>query len=259
MNIFIDSKNFFVDWNRAQTLPTCWLILLAKTLASLVCTVWHAYLWHGLHVGKSGNILMKKGNIGILCQSDYLANILAKYCFRVYEAYSANHFLTNIFTHTKLHQHVGLILIIRFRIISVAMVKLDIVIAENIAEAPQTFMSFLWLIKFFTQKYPHLCVLFIDWISWATCMDFIKSSFFFVYFVYCLLLNVAKWVFEITWNFSSYWICIRSIPSLYGNMYTRPVVPTHHWRCYLFWWNRYVINVACCQCKCLKSRESCQC
>ena len=31
--------------------------------------------------------------------------------FRVYGACSANHFLTNIFTHTKLHQHVGLILI----------------------------------------------------------------------------------------------------------------------------------------------------
>ena len=31
--------------------------------------------------------------------------------FRVYGACSANHFLTSIFTHTKLHQHVGLILI----------------------------------------------------------------------------------------------------------------------------------------------------
>ena len=47
----------------------------------------------------------------MLCQFDYLANILAKYIFRVYEEFSANHFLTNIFTHTKLHQHVRLILI----------------------------------------------------------------------------------------------------------------------------------------------------
>ena len=54
---------------------------------------------------------MGKRNIGMFCQSDYLAKILAKYFFRVYGACSANHFFTNIFTHTKLHQHVELILI----------------------------------------------------------------------------------------------------------------------------------------------------
>ena len=52
---------------------------------------------------------MKEPNIGMLCQSDYLANILVKSFFRVYGVCSANNFLTNIFTHTKLHQHVGLI------------------------------------------------------------------------------------------------------------------------------------------------------
>ena len=54
---------------------------------------------------------MKKRNIGMLCQSDYLANILGKYIFMAYGASLANHFLTNIFTHTKRHQDVGLILI----------------------------------------------------------------------------------------------------------------------------------------------------
>ena len=94
--------------NFANMLAT---ILLAKILVPVLCTVWHACFWHGHHVGKLGNILMKKRNIGMLCQSDYLANILDKYFFRVYGACSANYFLTNIFTHTKLHQHVWLILI----------------------------------------------------------------------------------------------------------------------------------------------------
>ena len=111
MNIFIESKNFFVVLYKGKTLLTRWIILLAKILAPFVCTVWHACFWHGHHVGKSGIILMKKRNIAILCQSDCLVNILAKYFFRVYGACSANHYLTNIFTHTKLHQHVGLILI----------------------------------------------------------------------------------------------------------------------------------------------------
>ena len=110
MNIFIYSKDFFVVLNRGQTAPTCSLILVAKILAPLVCTVWHVCFWHGHH-WEVGNILMKKRSIGMLCQSDYLANILTKYFFTVYGACSANHFLTNIFTHSKLHQHVGLILI----------------------------------------------------------------------------------------------------------------------------------------------------
>ena len=55
--------------------------------------------------------------------------------------------------------------------------KSNIVIAENIAAAPQTIMLFLWYIKFFTWKYPHLCMLFVDWISWPTWMDLIKSFF----------------------------------------------------------------------------------
>ena len=54
---------------------------------------------------------MKKRNIGMFCQSDYFANILAKYFVRVYGACSTNHFLTNIITHTKLRHRVGLILI----------------------------------------------------------------------------------------------------------------------------------------------------
>ena len=47
----------------------------------------------------------------MLCQSDYLANILVKYIFRVYGACSAKHLLINIITYTNLHQHIGLILI----------------------------------------------------------------------------------------------------------------------------------------------------
>ena len=86
-------------------------ILLAKILVPLLCTVWHACFWHGHHVRELGNILMNKRNIGMLCQSDYLANILDKYFFRVYGVCSRNYFLTNIFTHTKLHQHVWLTLI----------------------------------------------------------------------------------------------------------------------------------------------------
>ena len=86
-------------------------ILLAKILMPLLCTVWHACFWHCNYIGKLGNILMKKCNIGMLCQSDYFANILGKYFFRVYGECSANCFSTNIFTHSKLHQHVWLILI----------------------------------------------------------------------------------------------------------------------------------------------------
>ena len=86
-------------------------ILLAKILVSLLCTVWNACFWHGHHFGKLRNILMKNRNIGMLCQSDYLAKILDKYFFRVYGVCSANYFLTSIFTHTKLYQHVWLILI----------------------------------------------------------------------------------------------------------------------------------------------------
>ena len=111
VNIFIGSKTLFLVSRTGQTLPICWLILLAKILAPLVSTGWYACFWHARHVGKLDNILMKKRIIGMLCQSDYLSNILAKYIFRIYEACVANHFLTNIFTHTKLHQHVGLVLI----------------------------------------------------------------------------------------------------------------------------------------------------
>ena len=46
-------------------------------------------------------------------------------------------------------------------------------------------MSFLSLIKSFKQKYPHLCALFVYWISWATCMNLISHSFF-IYFAYWL-------------------------------------------------------------------------
>ena len=49
------------------------------------------------------------GVTGILCQPyfPYFPTIW-KIFFNVYGACSANHFLTNSFTHTKLHQHVGL-------------------------------------------------------------------------------------------------------------------------------------------------------
>ena len=62
--------------NSANKLVT---ILLAKILMPLLCTIWHVCFWHGHHVGKLGNILMKKRNIGMLCHSNYLADILDKY------------------------------------------------------------------------------------------------------------------------------------------------------------------------------------
>ena len=40
---------------------------------------------------------------------------------------------------------------------------------------------------------------------------FKKVIVFFVYFAYCLK-KVVKCVFETVWNFSSYWICIKSSP-----------------------------------------------
>ena len=111
MNIFIDSVSFFVVLNTGQTLPICWLILWKKIFDPLVCTVWHTCFRHGYHVENLWNILMKKRNISILCQSDYLTNILAKYFLKIYGACSTNYLLTNAFTQTKLHQYVGLILI----------------------------------------------------------------------------------------------------------------------------------------------------
>ena len=97
MDILIGSKNFFVVLNRGQTVSRFWLILLAKILPPLVCTVWHSCFCHGHHVRKLGNILMKKRKIGMFYQSDYLANILAKYIFRVYGTCSANHFFYQYF------------------------------------------------------------------------------------------------------------------------------------------------------------------
>ena len=94
--------------NFANMLAT---MLLAKILMPLLLQFDMPVFWHGHHVGKSGNILMKKRNIRMLCQSDYLANILDKYFFKIYGGCSTDYFYTNIFTHTKLHQHVWLILI----------------------------------------------------------------------------------------------------------------------------------------------------
>ena len=53
-------------------------------------------------------VVIQLGVTDILCQSDYLTNIFCKHFFSIYGACLANHFLTSIFTHTKLHQHVGL-------------------------------------------------------------------------------------------------------------------------------------------------------
>ena len=73
------------------------IILLAKILVPLLCTVWHACFWHRHHFWKLSNFLMKKCNISMLRQSNYFANILDKYFFRVHGACSANYFLTQNF------------------------------------------------------------------------------------------------------------------------------------------------------------------
>ena len=51
-------------------------------------------------------VVIHLGVTGIFCQSDYLTNTFAKYFLEC----SANHFMTNIFAHTKPHQYIGLIL-----------------------------------------------------------------------------------------------------------------------------------------------------
>ena len=87
-----------------QTLPTCWLQYYWQRSWSHFFVQFPVF---DMVVRKLGNILMKKRNIRMLCQSDYLAKILPESFFRVYGECSANHFLTNIFIHTKLHQHGG--------------------------------------------------------------------------------------------------------------------------------------------------------
>ena len=87
-------------------------ILLAKILVPVLCTVWHACFWHGHHVGKLENILIKNTTqhrhvVSVWLPCQYFIQIF----FRVYGACSVNYFLTNILTHTKLHQHVWLTLI----------------------------------------------------------------------------------------------------------------------------------------------------
>ena len=56
-------------------------------------------------------VVNQLGVSGIFCQSDYLTNTFCQIFFRVYGACSANHFMINIFAHTKPHQHVGFRLI----------------------------------------------------------------------------------------------------------------------------------------------------
>ena len=86
------------------------IILLAKILVPLLCTVWHACFWHRHHFWKLSNFLMKKCNISMLRQSDYFANILDIF-LGFMERVQQTIFWPKIFTHTKLHQHVWLILI----------------------------------------------------------------------------------------------------------------------------------------------------
>ena len=82
------------------------LTLPAKILVPLVCADWHVcFLTSWFSCCEVEQHFYEESQYGILSKSDYLTNILAKYLLRVCGVYLSNHFLTNIFTHTKLHQH----------------------------------------------------------------------------------------------------------------------------------------------------------